>query len=160
MGKKSVKDWTGAEIQNAPGSIVSSVSAIVVNSRQELLMQFREDNAWWGIPGGSVEIGESVTAAVVREVNEETGQVVEVSRLIGVYSDPASYAFASYPGGAVVHHINLCFACRAIGGELRGSEEGIEIGYYALGHLPQPILLSHKIRLDDALRNQAEAFIR
>jgi ADP-ribose pyrophosphatase YjhB (NUDIX family) len=139
---------------------VPSVSAVVINPRRELLLQFREDNAWWGIPGGSVEIGESVTAAVVREVNEETGLQVEVSRLVGVYSDPANYALASYPGGAVVHHINLCFACRAIGGELSGSEEGLEIGYYPLDNLPQPLLLSHKIRLNDALQEQAEAFIR
>ena len=48
----------------------------------------RSDNGYWGLPGGFVALGESVTEAVCREVAEETGWSVEIGRLIGVYSDP------------------------------------------------------------------------
>ena len=60
-----------------------SVLAVILNERRELLLQRRSDNGQWGLPGGSVEIGESVTEAIQREVEEETGLRVEVVRLVG-----------------------------------------------------------------------------
>ena len=61
---------------------------------ERVLLQRRDDNGRWGLPGGSVEPGESVRTAVIREVHEETGLDVEPLRLIGVYSDPANEAIA------------------------------------------------------------------
>ena len=92
-----------------------SVSAVILNERGELLLQRRSDNGQWGLPGGSVEIGESVMGATVREVWEETGLRVEVVRLIGVYSDP-KLQVVRYPDGRVVHLINTCFEYRIVGG--------------------------------------------
>ena len=65
-----------------------AVAAVIHNGDGRILLQRRSDNGLWGLPGGSVEIGESVRDAIVREVREETGLTVEVLRLIGVYSDP------------------------------------------------------------------------
>jgi ADP-ribose pyrophosphatase YjhB (NUDIX family) len=70
-----------------PTELGLSVSAIVWRDGEILLMR-RADNGLWGLPGGFVEIGESVAAAACREVAEETGWSVELGRLIGVYSDP------------------------------------------------------------------------
>jgi len=154
------RDWTGAEVGTAPSTVVPSVSAVVFRSDQMVLLQHRIDIGWWGIPGGSIEAGESVTQALIREVQEETGLIVEPLRLVGVYSDPKFYALARYPGGDVVHHINLCFECRARGGWLRGSNEGTQVGYHPLGSLPKPLLLSHKLRLDDAVRHEVRPVIR
>ena len=53
---------------------------------QNLLLMRRSDNGYWGLPGGFVELGESVTEATRREVFEETGWEVAVGALIGVYS--------------------------------------------------------------------------
>jgi ADP-ribose pyrophosphatase YjhB (NUDIX family) len=64
------------------------VAAVIPNGEGRILLQRRSDNGLWGLPGGSVEIGESVRDAILREVREETGLSVEVVRLIGVYSDP------------------------------------------------------------------------
>src|SRR6266404_7751893 len=66
-----------------------SVSAVIFDRRGRLLLQQRSDGGQWGLPGGSVEIGESLAEAARREVLEETGLVVVVRRLIGVYSEPA-----------------------------------------------------------------------
>jgi ADP-ribose pyrophosphatase YjhB (NUDIX family) len=74
-----------------------SVSAVIFDRRRRLLLQQRSDGGQWGLPGGSVEIGESVSDAVVREVREETGLTVTPRRLVGVYSDPA-FQIWRYPG--------------------------------------------------------------
>src|ERR1051325_4042675 len=63
------------------------VSAVVLTP-EGLLLQRRSDNGLWGLPGGGVEPGESVSAAIVREVREETGLDVTPVRLVGVYSAP------------------------------------------------------------------------
>ena len=68
-----------------------SVSAVIFDRRRRLLLQQRSDGGQWGLPGGSVEIGESVTDAVAREVREETGLTVTPRRLIGVYSAPENH---------------------------------------------------------------------
>ncbi|MBI2561507.1 MAG: NUDIX domain-containing protein [candidate division NC10 bacterium] len=76
------------------------VAAIISNGEGKILLQRRSDNGLWGLPGGSVEIGESVRDAIIREVQEETGLTVEVVRLIGVYSDPKVQVVRYEPGGA------------------------------------------------------------
>ena len=87
-----------------------SVSAVIFDRRGRLLLQQRSDGGQWGLPGGSVEIGESVSDAVRREVREETGLHVSVRRLIGVYSAPERQV-VRYPDGHVWHYVNVCDAC-------------------------------------------------
>jgi ADP-ribose pyrophosphatase YjhB (NUDIX family) len=153
-------DWTGAPVTRTPDRITAGVSAAVFDEHGRLLLMHRSDNNFWGLPGGKVEIGESVAQATAREVFEETGLDARVERLIGVYSDPANHMIASYPGGDLVHYVNLCFLCTRMGGELRGSDEGMELGFFAPDALPAPVLLSHTLRIRDALANQPAAFIR
>ena len=62
-----------------------SVSAVIFDRRRRLLLQQRSDGGQWGLPGGSVEIGESLAAAVTREVLEETAHRVTPTALLGVY---------------------------------------------------------------------------
>ncbi len=68
-----------------------SVAAIIRNGDGHVLLPRRSANGLWGLPGGSVEIGESVSVAIVREVREETGLTVEVGALHAVetcFDDP------------------------------------------------------------------------
>ncbi|MES9604600.1 NUDIX domain-containing protein [Actinomadura sp. NPDC000929] len=75
---------------NAPAanSLVPSVNVVVENDDGEILMIRRTDNDNWALPGGAIDLGESVTQAAIRETKEETGITVEVTGLIGIYSDP------------------------------------------------------------------------
>lgn len=136
-----------------------SVSAVILNERRELLLQRRSDNGQWGLPGGSVEIGESVTEAIRREVQEETGLLVEVVRLVGVYSNP-KLQVVRYPDGRVVHFINTCFECRTLGGRLQTSPETLELAYFEPAALPPALVAPHRIRIADALCRQTPAVIR
>ena len=70
-----------------PNSIVPAVTVVVANDRQVLLVR-RVDNGKWALPGGAVELGESVPQTAVREAREETGIDVEVCGIVGIFSDP------------------------------------------------------------------------
>jgi ADP-ribose pyrophosphatase YjhB (NUDIX family) len=136
-----------------PTDIRLSVSAVVWrdSGARELLLMRRSDNGHWGLPGGYVEKGESVTDAVAREVLEETGVRIAVERLVGVYSDP-SYQVIDYGPGRRVHAVNLCFAGRAVGqGAATTPDETLEFGYFAPASLPSPFVPIHTIRIEDAV---------
>lgn len=108
-------------------SLHVAVSAVVRDDRGRLLMVRRTDNSRWAIPGGGQEIGETLTDAVRREVAEETGIDVEVTGLIGVFSDP-EYVI-EFDDGEVRQEFSICFSARPTGGTLRGSEESSEAAW-------------------------------
>ncbi len=159
-GPVSLVTSTGEPLDRLPDVIRPGTTAVVLNEAGEVLLEKRADNGFWGLPGGSVDKGESVAEAIVREVREETGLDVDVKRLIGVYSDPRFYSITRYPNGDVVQYVTACFECEARGGELRMSEESTDIGYFPVDALPEQTVLSHRIRLKDALERRVEPFIR
>lgn len=108
-------------------SLVPGASAIVVNDRGEIALQRRMDNDLWALPGGTMDIGESIRETVVREVKEETGLDVEPQSIVGVYSDP-NHVFA-YSDGETRQEFSICFACRIVGGRLHASDESHEVAF-------------------------------
>ena len=134
--------------------------AAVIFQDERVLLQRRDDNRKWGLPGGSVEPGESVRTAVIREVLEETGLDVEPLRLIGVYSDPANHQIVTYPDGNVIHYVSSVFECAVRGGTLTCCEESLELAYFAPDTLPADTLPISRIRIMDALTRRVEAFVR
>lgn len=111
-----------------PNSLVVAASAVVVNDEGRILLHRRSDNARWSIPGGAMELGESIAQTVVREVKEETGYDVEIERLVGIYSDPG-YVVA-YSDGEVRQQFSICFACRITGGDSTRSDESLEVAFF------------------------------
>jgi 8-oxo-dGTP pyrophosphatase MutT (NUDIX family) len=76
---------------NAPRAhdVLPAAFAAVRNSAGELLLVRRIDDGNWELPGGRIEVGESVSEAVVREVAEESGITIALIGFVGVYSDPS-----------------------------------------------------------------------
>lgn len=138
----------------------AGVAVIILNEENQVLLQKRADVGLWGIPSGHVEIGETVSEAVIREVKEETNLDIRIEKLIGVYSDPDSQVF-NYPNGKVVHFITTCFLAKIIGGELTcNSDESLEIKFFSQDNLPEDLLTMHPQWLEDALSKKEAAFIR
>ena len=151
-----------------PTELGLSVSAMVWREGEILLMR-RSDNGHWGLPGGFVEVGESVAEAACREVVEETGWRVRVGGLIGVYSDPATQVVdygrqkGSGPDGGDrrIQIVNLCFHAEAVEeGEMTTPDETLEMGFFAADALPSPFVPIHQIRIEDGLAKRAEAAVR
>ncbi len=135
------------------------VSACVL-SAHGVLLQRRDDNGLWGLPGGAVDPGETVSAAVVREVREETGLVVRPVRLIGVYSDPANHQVMTYPDGNVIHYVSTAFECVVVGGALACGAESLEVAWFPPDALPPDLMPVARLRIQDALARQPSAFVR
>lgn len=85
-------------------------SACIRDDAGRLLWQRRADFGWWGLPGGVLELNESLPECVVREVYEETGLTVRPTRLVGIYSSPDFDV--TYPNGDQVQQVTACFECR------------------------------------------------
>jgi len=131
--------------------------AVVLDEQGRVLLTRRADNGRWCLPGGHLDYGETVEQCAVRETLEETGLIVEVERLTGIYSRPLEPA----DGVATPRHIVVVtLLCRAIGGQLALSTETTAIDWFAPGELPDALWPFHRQRIVDALAGQERAFIR
>ena len=155
MPKRDYYDDPGAPKAN---TIVPAVTAIVINNSNELLMIERSDNGYWAVPGGAQDIGESVIDAVKREVGEETGIVVEVVHLTGIYSNPRHVI--AYDNGEVRQEFSLCFRAKPVGGSLRMSAEATKVQWIAPEQLDSlKIHPSMRLRIDHGLASQGTPYI-
>src|ERR671937_1143499 len=96
------------------GKIRLGCSAAIFDAQGRILLTRRADNGRWCLPGGRMESGESVAEACEREVFEETGLIVRVKRLVGVYSHPDQLVV--YPDENKAHVVALHFQAEVIGG--------------------------------------------
>ena len=105
--------------------------AAIFNGQGHILLMDRVDGSGWCLPCGWVEPNERPADTAVRETKEETGLEVEVRRLVGVFSRPASPATGLHSMSAVVH------LCDVTGGELTLSHEGLGLRYWSLDEVPK-----------------------
>jgi len=144
--------------KNAP-LLVGSSAQILDPSGKKVLLTKRGDNGRWCTPGGQLDSGESVAETCVREVFEETGLIVQVKQLIGVYSNPNM--LLSYDDQNQYQLVSFHFAVTVVGGELGLSNETTDVGYFSLDEIKNIDLMEHHHqRIMDAFAGKKETFFR
>ena len=157
MGRRI--DYLNDHAAPEANSLVPSVNVGVTNDRGELLLIRRTDNENWAMPGGAMDIGETIAEAGVRETREETGIDCEVIRLVGVYTNP-QHVMLYTSDGEVRQECSLVFAARPVGGELMTSSESREVRWVAPDAIDEYTMHpSMRQRVQHLLEGRAAAFI-
>jgi ADP-ribose pyrophosphatase YjhB (NUDIX family) len=130
----------------------------VLDAEGRILMQRRADSGNWALPGGGMEMSESLAGSVIREVKEETGYDVEVTGLVGTYTDPDHVI--AYDDGEVRRQFNICYTARIVGGEMRISEESTALRFVDTAELAGlPMHPTQRLRLGHFLEHRAEPYL-
>ncbi|MEO3751751.1 NUDIX domain-containing protein [Streptomyces sp. B6B3] len=136
-----------------PNSLVVAASAVVTDDAGNILLQRRRDNDLWALPGGGMEMTDSLPGTAVREVKEETGLDIEITGLVGTYTDPRHVI--AYTDGEVRRQFNICFNARITGGELTISDESTELRFIPPADLATlPMHHTQRLRLQHYLEHR------
>lgn len=126
-----------------PGPSPTVDVVILLEGDQVVLVERKYPPHGWALPGGFVEVGETLENAAVREAREETGLSVELFDLVGVYSDPGR--------DPRQHTVTTVFLGRAVG-EPTGGDDASKACAFRFDALPSPIAFDHAEVLRDARR--------
>lgn len=110
-------------------------TTLVFNKDNELLLNLRTDTNSWGIPGGSMELYETIEETAVRELKEEAGINAESLELLSVLSGEEYYF--EYPNGDKMWTVIVLFRIKDYNGKLRVSDnESKHLKFFSLDKLP------------------------
>jgi 8-oxo-dGTP diphosphatase len=125
-----------------------TVDALITDENGKIILIKRKNNPFqgsWALPGGFVEYGETVEEAVLREVKEETGILIEILGLLGVYSDPGRD-----PRG---HMITICFLTLKTEGKLKSDTDAQDVSSFTVKEaLKMDLAFDHHEILKDGLK--------
>ncbi|WP_040833172.1 NUDIX domain-containing protein [Nocardia brevicatena] len=139
-------------------SLVPGGSALVVDDRGAILMQRRSESGNWSFPVGVMEIGETLEQCVIRETKEETGLDIEISGILGIYTDPEHVI--AYADGEVRQEFNITFYGRVIGGRIEVSSESTEVRFLRLEELETvPVHETVRLRLRHHVEQRAHPYL-
>ena len=128
------------------------VSVVLRDDQGRILLQQRGDFNVWGLPGGSLEMGETLEACARRELLEESGLTAGALSLVGVYSEP-EYAY-TYPNGDQAQQFTICLQGQVNGGRLQADGvESLDLRFFSPLEIPYSALFPwYAAMLRDALR--------
>lgn len=121
---------------------------LIQESGKLLLVRQNYGERYWSLPGGVVEVGETITGAAIREVQEETGLHVSITRVVGLYSLPEDDSLAITLEGKIE------------GGKLNPDNEILECRYFPFNDLPAHVREHFHQRVEDYYQNAEGAFLR
>lgn len=125
---------------------ILSAAAIVINDANELLL-IRGPKRGWEMPGGIVEVGESLKETAIRETKEESGIDIEVVSFCGIFQNVSDSI------------CNTLFLAKPIGGELTTSAESLEVGFFPVNEaLDKVTFLNFRQRIEYCLQPELQPF--
>jgi mutator protein MutT len=135
--------------------LVVGAVALIVNEADEILLVRRTDMPYWGLPAGALELGETISEALEREVREETSLEVIEAEPMGLYSGPRQQF--TYPNGDEIQNFTVAFLIRRWQGQPK--PDGVEtsdVRFFPLAELPADMLPLHRDRLDGYRRYEGK----
>jgi ADP-ribose pyrophosphatase YjhB (NUDIX family) len=141
-----------------PNSLAPAAAVFVQDDAGRVLMVQRSDDGLWALPGGGMDIGETLGECAEREVLEVTGYQVHVVDVIGVYSDPKH--IIAYSGGEVRQQLVICFRALLVSGDSRTDEEAPQLAWLDPVSLDElPMHPSTRLRVHHGLERMPHAHI-
>jgi ADP-ribose pyrophosphatase YjhB (NUDIX family) len=138
-------------------TIVVAVTAFVVKDGRLLLIR-RTDNDLWALPGGAQDFGEFIAETAVRETFEESGITVEITDIVGLYTNPAHVV--EYSDGEVRQQFSICFRAAYVSGEPTTSDESSEVRWVPKDELTSlNIHPSMRLRIDHGFERRDKPYI-
>ena len=122
-------------------------AVILLNNRKDIVLIRRKNAPFQGqfaLPGGFVDVGETVENACIRESKEETNINVKILNLIGVFSDPKRD-----PRG---HTISIIYELKIINGKIISGDDASEVDFFKFDNIPQKLSFDHKKIISDYLK--------
>ena len=140
-------------------SLVPSVNVVVTNDADEILMIRRTDNDNWAVPGGAIDLGESVAQAAVRETREESGIECEITGIVGIYSDP-KHVLLYTSNGEVRQEFSIVLTACPLSGQPTPSSESSEVRWVPVSEVRDYTMdRSMRIRINDYLARKESPVI-
>ncbi|MEU5826565.1 NUDIX hydrolase [Micromonospora tulbaghiae] len=141
-----------------PNSIVVAVTVFVQDEHGRVLLIERTDNGLWALPGGAQDFGEYIAETAVRETREEAGVEVEVTGVVGIYTNPNHVV--EYSDGEVRQQFSICFRARYSDGQPATSDESSDVRWIRQVDLDGlPIHPSMRLRIDHGFAQRNEPYI-
>ena len=126
-------------------------TVIVINDKNEILLNLRSDTNTWGIIGGGMELGESLEETAARELKEEANLTAERFELIDLLSGKDLYF--KYPNGDETYTVIALYKAMNISGKLKiNDEESEKLQYFTFNNLP--VLESRAEYVINVLKNK------
>ena len=135
-----------------PNSLVPAVTVVVAREDGAILLIRRTDNGNWALPGGAIEMHESVAGAATRETFEETGVKCEITGLAGIYSDPR-HVIHYTSNDEVRREFSIVLTARPVAGQPTPSAESREVRW-----VPPPDLAGYM--MDRSMRKRVDDYLR
>ena len=126
------------ELRNTVGNrplIIAGACVFIENEEGQILLQRRTDNHTWGLPGGSLELSESLEECALREVREETGLELLALEFFSAFSGREH--IYKCPNGDEVHNVSIAFRSTEYVGRLEpDGKEGSQLQFFDQHSLP------------------------
>ena len=116
--------------------MVTAVICIIYDKQKGFLLEKRADNGMWCLPGGAIELGETLDQALKREVKEETGLDIKNAKLIDVVAS----VHMVYPNKDEVYYTDVLYETKDYFGELKHDEESTELKWFKPNEIPEEII--------------------
>ena len=132
--------------------ILNGTSVLILDNDNRVLLQKRTyPDQIWGLPGGIMEMGESLEDTGIREVFEETGLKVSNLQLLDIYSGKEFYK--KLPNEDEFYLVNMVYYTHDYDGEMVVNEkEGLELRFFSLHELPEEMVCSHRRFINDFIK--------